>query len=203
MNFESMPNNQPQNPSDEGIELPPEALSGDPGDKMPGLETEEEKEGVTGGTMEAMQKFSNWEKEIEELSPEDMPEFISKLGQEMKTDKSLKTHPDLRFNYLDVRAKALQKAGPLALDILSKPGEKPLDNVLQEMKQAKEAESTRVKKYIYEKNYDDLSAIINSYEKQLASPDILPAQKEKIESDLKDAKELKDTVEQFKNNTIQ
>ncbi|MBD3360076.1 MAG: hypothetical protein GF365_05230 [Candidatus Buchananbacteria bacterium] len=198
-----MPNNQPQNPSDEGIELPPEALSGEPGDKVPGLETEEEKEGVTGGTMEAMQKFSDWEKDIEELSPEDMPEFISKLGQEMKDDKLLKTYPELRFNYLNVRAKALQKAGPLALDILSKPGEKPIDSVLQEMKQARETKNTKVKKYIYEKNENDLSAIINGYEAQLASPDILPAQKEKTESDLKDAKELKDTVEQFKSNTIQ
>ncbi len=203
MNFESMPNNQPQNPSDEGIELPPEALSGEPGDKIPGLETEETKESVTGETMEAMQKFINWEKDIEELSPEDMPEFISKLGQEMQNDKLLKTYPDLRFKYLDVRAKALQKAGHLTLDILSKPDEKPIDNVLREMKKAKEAKSEKVKKYIYEKNDDDLNAIINSYKEQLASPDILAAQKEKIQSDLKDAQELKDTVEQLKNNTIQ
>lgn len=202
MNFESMPNNQPQPPNDDGIELSPEELAGHPGDKVPGLQTQEALEGVTGSAMEEMQKFSNWEREIEEMNPADVPAFIKKLGQEMKSDPMLKNYPELRLNYLQVREAALKRAGVKALELLTRPGEKPIDSILEEMKTAKTKESKRAKAYIYTKADSELNAIIAAYELQIADPKILKAEKIKIETNLSEAKELKQTVAQLKEQTV-
>lgn len=202
MNFESMPNKQQNYPSDEGIELSPEELTGEPGDKVPGLQTQEALEGTTGSTLEQMQKFTNWEKEIESMSPKDVPEFIKMLGQEMKNDPLIGNYPELRLNYLEVRAKALQKSGVLALEILSHSGKKPIDSVLEDMKKAKDLKTELNKKYAYTKIKNDLSAIINAYQLQMTDPKILEAEKQKIARNLAEAKELKENSPALKGETI-
>jgi len=188
--FETMSNklnDAQKNDKKPGIELPPEELSGQPDDRVPGLQTQEDLETAATGALAEKQatidKFKKFDKGIERASTEKLKEFIEFCEKGMNNDQAIVKFPDLKQSYIDLRTKALKRLGMYAAEVL------PITKVFSSIKAAEQVGDMKsISLMNMAKN--DLEILISALNMQMQSGVILEANKAKINEDLDMAKEL-------------
>lgn len=173
--------------------LAPEGKPGPdlPTEKIPGLEIEGGEELITGGTTAETSRLFNWKERVKTLNPEEVPIFIQKLDEEMAKDTFIKTYPELKLNYLEIKKAALSKAGAeKALKILTPKGtSNPLNPILAELATAEQIPDVKEKNYIQAKATLELTVIEKACQEYLKEGRITAEQMQNVQKAINDAKE--------------